>query len=183
MSHTVTDGRFTVTDRDGDRYGDRFALDVTSLSNRPSCAYLDASRRGTGSGALVYLDMEDLRALSGFCARAVGAEPPLVWRECDPSEVQVGWLIESRNGNVATRGVVARVADDYIWSRLGDGVPELILWSDLLTTDGWSLWTTAPAPEYTPEERALRDLLSDLDPETFAKVVTAAKAAFGGGSK
>ena len=179
MSHTVIDGRFTVTDRDGDR----FALDVTSLSNRPSYAYLDASRRGTGSGALVYLDMEDLRALAEFCARAVGAEPPLVWRECDPKEIQVGWLVESRNGNVATRGVVARVADDYIWSRLGDGVPELILWSDLLTTDGWSLWTTAPAPEYTPEERALRDLLSDLDPETFAKVVTAAKAAFGGGSK
>lgn len=50
-----------------------------------------------------------------------------------------------------------------------------------VTIDGG--FTTAPAPECAPEEQALRDLLSDLDPETFAKVVTAAKAAFGGGSK
>ena len=146
-------------------------------------AFLKTKRRGATESAPIPLGAEDMRALAEFCARAVGAEPPLVWRECDPSEVQVGWLIESRNGNVATRGVVARVADDYIWSRLGDGVPELILWSDLLTTNGWSLWTTAPAPEYTPEERALRELLSDLDPEKLAKVITAAKAAFGGGSK
>lgn len=177
MSHEVTiDGGFTVDDGDGGR----LTLAVNSISSFPPYAYLDATRKNRAS---VFLGPEDLRALAEFCARAVGAEPPLVWRECDPSEVQVGWLVESRNGNVAHRGVVTRVADDYIGSRLGDGVPELILWSDLLTTDGWSLWTAAPTPEYTPEERALRDLLSDLDPEKLAKVVTAAKVAFGGGSK
>lgn len=175
MSHTVTDGRFTVTDADGDR----FALDVTSLSNRPSYAYLDASRRGTGSGALVYLDMEDLRALSGFCARAVGAEPPLVWRECDPRDVKVGWLVESRSDSCTLRAVVTELAHGQILG--GDASSRCLLWGP--SVDDWALWTTAPAPNCTTEERALRDLLSDLDPETLAKVITAAKAAFGGGSK
>ena len=175
MSHTVIDGRFTVTDRDGDR----FALDVTSLSNRPSYAYLDASRRRTGSGALVYLDMEDLRALSGFCARAVGAEPPLVWRECDPKEVQVGWLVESRSDSCTLRAVVTELAHGQILG--GDASSRCLLWGP--SVDDWALWTTAPAPNCTTEERALRDLLADLDPEKLAKVITAAKAAFGGGSK
>ena len=127
----------------------------------------------------MYLDMEDLRALSGFCARAVGAEPPLVWRECDPRDVKVGWLVESRSDSCTLRAVVTELAHGQILG--GDASSRCLLWGP--SVDDWALWTTAPAPNCTPEERALRDLLSDLDPETLAKVITAAKVAFGGGSK
>ena len=173
MIHEVTiDGGFTVDDGDGGR----LTLAVNSISSFPPYAYLDATRKNRAS---VFLGPEDLRALAEFCARAVGAEPPLVWRECDPKEGQVGWLVESRSDSCTLRAVVTELAHGQILG--GDASSRCLLWSP--SVDDWALWTTAPAPEYTPEERALRELLADLDPEKLAKVVTAAKAAFGGGAE
>jgi hypothetical protein len=170
MSHTVIDGEsITATDADGDS----FTLGVATVST-----YLYAGKEGNGV-VTVRLASEDLRALAEFCARAVGAEPPLVWRECDPRDVKVGWLVESRSDSCTLRAVVTELAHGQILG--GDASSRCLLWSPSVVD--WALWTTAPAPEYTPEERALRDLLSDLDPEKLAKVITAAKAAFGGGSK
>jgi hypothetical protein len=142
-------------------------------------AFLTTKRRGATESAPIPLGAEDMRALAGFCARAVGAEPPLVWRECDPKEVQVGWLVESRSDSCTLRAVVTALAHGQILG--GDASSRCLLWGP--SVDDWALWTTAPAPNCTTEERALRDLLSDLDPEKLAKVITAAKAAFGGGSK
>ena len=142
-------------------------------------AFLKTKRRGATESAPIPLGAEDMRALAEFCARAVGAEPPLVWRECDPRDVKVGWLVESRSDSCTLRAVVTELAHGQILG--GDASSRCLLWGP--SVDDWALWTTAPAPEYTPEERALRDLLSDLDPEKLAKVITAAKAAFGGGSK
>lgn len=179
MSHMVIDGEsITVTDVDCDS----FTLGTAYVTPDGGGAYLNTQVK-SGDVVTVYLDPEDLIALTEFCARAVGAEPPLVWRECKPGEVQVGWLVERRNGTVAHRGVATEVPDGFIRALTGTGLPVTLWHSGIDPDNGWSLWTTAPAPEYTPEERALRDLLSDLDPETLAKVVTAAKAAYGGGPK
>lgn len=175
MSHTVIDGEsITATDADGDS----FTLGVATVSTYLYAGKdLYAGKEGNGV-VTVRLASEDLRALAEFCARAIGAEPPLVWRECDPRDVKVGWLVESRSDSCTLRAVVTELAHGQILG--GDASSRCLLWSPSVD---WALWTTAPAPEYTPEERALRDLLSDLDPEKLAKVITAANAAFGGGSK
>lgn len=138
-------------------------------------AFLKTKRRGATESAPIPLGAEDMRALAEFCARAVGAEPPLVWRECDPRDVKVGWLVESRSDSCTLRAVVTELAHGQILG--GDASSRCLLWGP--SVDDWALWTTAPAPEYTPEERALRELLADLDPEALAKVFEAAKAAFG----
>lgn len=158
-----------------DRYGDLSPRWV----RREGHVDWESSQEG-GPG---YLASWDAYRLVTLLHRADECRAP-VWRECDPDEVQIGWLVERRLGDRAVRDRVKGRGEFGSLTVANGGV----IWSSVHRSHDWTLWTTEPAPvRFTAEEEALRELLGDRlgakpDDETLREVIAKAKAISGDAS-
>ena len=85
----------------------------------------------------------------------VRASEAVLPRRIAPAEIEVGMLVERRDGEAAFRGRVDDVCDGWLYDCNGRTI-----WSSGSEGDGWSLWLVEDAPEPVDPDADLIDSLA-----------------------